>query len=70
MTNMLRVHFEVASKIEELENLLNKFLAENTKKIKKLLHVSVTPNPNGDWVAALTYKEKEEKQEEEDEEED
>lgn len=65
---MLRVHFEVASKIEELENLLNKFLAENTKKIKKLLHVSVTTNPNGDWLAALTYKEKE--KEEEDEEED
>jgi hypothetical protein len=30
----------------------------------------VTPNPNGDWLAALIYKEKEEKQEEEDEEED
>jgi len=65
MTNMLKIHFEVASKIEHLENLLNTFLSENTK-IKKVLDVSVTPNPNGDWVAAVTYKEKEEKDDEED----
>ena len=66
---MLRVHFEVASRIENLENLLNGFLTENTK-IKKLLDLSVTRGSNGDWVAVVTYKEKEEKEEKDDDEDD
>jgi len=65
---MLRVHFETASRIEDLENLLNGFLTEN--KIKKLLDLSVTRGSSGDWVAVVTYKEKEEKEEKDDEEDD